>query len=211
MRRNVATALAWLAITTGAMAQAGQPPTPQTATAQDESDHEALRQLRATYEQAIANKRPADLAPLLSSDFYGVMVTGRTVHNLAELSQYWADIKTLIGEGGSYSTTLNPERSVIVGDLALARGTANDMVTSGGREYRFTTLWTAVLQKTNGQWRVLQLQGSIDPVDNAFVREFMKRAVLWSAAISALVGAIAGWGIATLVQRRRRSVAPSPR
>jgi hypothetical protein len=202
MRRSFAVILASLAITVTVAAQTSQPAAQQVAASED-ADHEALRQLRTVYEQAISNKRPADLAPLLSTDFYGVMLTGRTVRNLDELSRYWADIKALIGEGGSYRTTLNPERSVILGDIALARGTSEDVVTSGGHEFRFTTLWTAVLQKSGGQWRVRQLQGSIDPVDNAFVREFMRRALVWSVVISLGVGAISGWGVAALLGRRR--------
>jgi hypothetical protein len=50
---------------------------------------------------------------------------------------------------------------------------------------------------------VRQLQGSIDPVDNAFVREFMRRALVWSVVISLGVGAISGWGVAALLGRRR--------
>ena len=119
------------------------------------------------------------LAPHFHSDFHGVMVTGRAVNSFADVQQFWRDIRGLMGEGGTYTTTVNPERSVILGDVALARGTTDDVVkTSGGHEYRFSTLWTATLQKEGGNWKIRTLQGTMDPIGNPFVREFGKRLVV---------------------------------
>jgi len=135
-----------------------------------------------------------------------VMVTGRAVNSLADLKQYWTDIHALIGPGGKYTTTLNPERSVIVGDLALARGTSDDVVvTSGGTEFKFTTLWTAVLQKQDGRWMLRQAQGSVDPVDNIFVRTFTRRALMFTAAVAGVIGLVLGASIVGLLMRRRRA------
>ena len=174
------------------------------AAQQDEAEHESLRQLRAVYETAMRDSRPETLAPFLHDDFHGVMVTGRIVRNVGELTKFWSDIKALIGDGGNYSTTLEPERSVIIGDVALARGTSQDVVvTRGGQEFRFTTIWTAVLQKADGQWKVRQMQGTIDPVDNVFIREFTRRALLVTGAVSAVVGGLLTWGLIVLIGRRR--------
>ena len=129
------------------------------------------------------------------------MVTGRAVNSFADVQQFWRDIRGLIGEGGSYTTTVNPERSVILGDVALARGTTDDVVkTSDGHAYRFTTLWTATLQKEGGAWKIRSVQGTMDPIANPFVREFEKRL---------LVRVSSGVGVASLVIRRahRRGVA----
>jgi ketosteroid isomerase-like protein len=179
---------------------------PVVAGASDEVEHEALRQMRAIYEQAIRDNRLDALAPFLHQDFKGVMVTGRDVTGLNGLKGYWSDIQALIGEGGRYTTTLKPELSVLLGDVALARGSSDDVVvTSDGQEFRFTSLWSAVLQKEGGQWKLRQAQGTIDPVDNPFVREFTRRAVMGAGAVGAGGGVLLGWGIAWFFGRRKRA------
>jgi ketosteroid isomerase-like protein len=174
------------------------------ANAAEEADHESLRRLRAVYEKAIHDDRIDTLGPYLASDFHGVMVTGRVVRSLDDLQRYWRDLKALIGEGGTYTTTVNPELSVLLGDIALARGTTEDVVVTDKRqEFRFASNWTAALRKENGVWKIRQVQGSIDPVTNPFVREFTRRAVVLSAAVAGGVGLVVGGGIAWFLGRRR--------
>jgi ketosteroid isomerase-like protein len=172
--------------------------------ATEESEHEALRRLKSGYEDAVRNNRIDGLAPYFHSDFHGVMVTGRAVNSFADVQQYWRDIRGLIGEGGTYTTTVNPERSVILGDLALARGTTDDVIkTNDGKEYRFSALWSATLQKEGGSWKIRTIQGTMDPVGNPFVREFGKRLVV---RVSSAVGAAAlvlGALLGAVWQRRR--------
>jgi ketosteroid isomerase-like protein len=177
---------------------------PAAASGSEEAEHEALRQMRTLYEQAIRDNKVEALAPFLHNDFHGVMITGRAVNGLGELKQYWTDIHALMGEGGRYTTTLKPETSVLIGDVALARGTSDDVVvTSEGREFRFTSLWTAVLQKQDGRWQLRQAQGGIDPVSNPFVAEFTRRSLRVAIGISAGVGILVGWGLAWVFRRRR--------
>ena len=178
---------------------------PATTDARTEAEHEALRQLRAIYEGAIRDGRLENLAPYLADDFHGVMVTGRVVNGLGELKQYWSDIHQLMGNGGKYTTTLTPDLSVILGDVALARGTSADVVTTDtGQQYRFTSMWTAVLQKQDGRWKLRQAQGTIDPVDNPFVREFRRRALQVAVAISGVIGLVLG-GLVLWFMRRRQA------
>ena len=191
--------------------RAGQPPPPPPVPAQDDAAaHDALRQLRAVYEQAIRDGRPGLLGPHLATDFHGVMVTGRVVTSLDDLRTYWNDIRTLIGEGGTYTTTLNPELSVILGDTALARGTTDDVVVTGdGTEYRFASFWTATLRREGGAWKIHQLQGSMDPVDNAFVRAFSRRAIVFGAVAAGVTGFALG-AVFGLVMTRRKKRVPAP-
>jgi len=128
------------------------------------------------------------------------------VKNVDELQRFWADIHQLIGEGGTYTTTLKPERSVILGDVALARGSSDDVVvTSEKREYRFSSFWTAVLHKQAGQWKVVQLQGTIDPIDNPFVHEFNRRYMRAAIPLSVLGGVVLGLAAAWLLRKRART------
>jgi membrane-associated phospholipid phosphatase len=171
--------------------------------AQEEADHESLRMLRGIYEQAIRENRVDLIQPHLHSDFHGVMVTGRAVNSFADLEQYWREIRDLMGEGGSYTTTLKPELSTIVGDIALARGTTDDVVRTDRGEYRFSTLWTATLQREGPAWKIRYVQGTMDPVGNPFVREFAKRAITRTAVIGVAGGLIVGLAVGILWQRRR--------
>jgi ketosteroid isomerase-like protein len=171
--------------------------------ATDDADRAALRAIGAAYEAAIRANRIDDLGPLLHDDFHGVMVTGRTVTGLAGLKQYWADMHALMGEGGRYTTTLKPETSTFVGDVALARGSSDDVVVTSSGEFRFTGQWTAVLQKVDGQWKVRQAHGSMDPVDNAFTRAFARRALQWTVPITGILGILAGYAVGKLFGRRK--------
>lgn len=195
----VGAAIFWILCATAA---AQQPP--PSASPQEEADHESLRKLKAIYEQAIRESRIELLQPHLHGDFHGVMVTGFAVNSFPELQKYWQDIRNLIGEGGTYATTLNPERSVIIGDIALARGTTDDVVkTDDGNEFQFTTLWTATLQRDGGAWKIRYVQGTMDPIENPFVRQFARRAVIRTASWALLAGIIVGIAFGLIWQRRR--------
>jgi len=187
-------------------AVAQQPAAAAPSPADDEAEHEALRQLKTVFERAIHDNNISGLGPYVSTDLYGVMLTGRVVKNVEELQRFWADIHELIGEGGTYTTTLKPERSVILGDVALARGSSDDVVvTSEKQEFRFSSFWTAVLHKQAGQWKVVQLQGTIDPIDNPFVHEFNRRYLRAVIPLSVLGGVVLGLAAAWLLRRRARA------
>lgn len=176
--------------------------------ADEEADHEALRQLKSVYERAVAEDQLTLLGDHLHPDFQGVMITADPVTGMEGLSAYWTKIKSLLGEGGSYTCTLEPERSVVLGDLALARGASADkVVNAGGTVYEFTSQWTAVLQKLDGQWKLLRVQGSMDPVANPFVKSIASTAATSSGGLGALVGLVVGFLVRGLFGRRRRTAA----
>ncbi len=182
----------------------GAQTSPATVDSQEEAEHEKLREFKRLYEEAVRNDRVDTLEPYLHKDFSGVMITNEGVTSFAEMKEYWQRIRALMGKGGRYTTTLYPERSVIMGEIALARGTMDDVVvTDAGREYRFTSRWTALLQKQEGAWKIRHVHASMDPIGNPFVKEFGRRAVMWSATISGIVGVALGFGLAVLLRRRR--------
>lgn len=183
---------------------------PAVAWPDEEADHEALRELRAVYERAIRESRLDLLQAHLDEGFSGVMVTHHAIADFAGLEGYWAEIQELMGPGGRYSVTLQPERSVILGDVALAKGSGEDVVITGeGREYRFDSLWTAVCRREGDGWRILRVHGSMDPLENPFVVAGMKRAGLVAGMVAGaamfvaglVLGALGGW----IGARRRRT------
>ena len=92
----------------------------------------------------------------------------------------------------------------IVGDVALARGTTSDVVrTSSGDEFKFTTSWSATLQREGNAWKIRYVQGTMDPIANPFVQTFSRRAVLRSGGASLLAGLIVGISFGLIWQKRR--------
>ena len=172
--------------------------------ADEPADHAALRELKSLYERAVNENRLDLLAPHIGTPFHGVMITSKPVSTLDEMKGYWASMQRLMGPGGTYRVTLDPARSVILGDVALARGTTRDVVTTDeGRVYRFGTNWTATLHRQNGVWKIVQVQGSMDPVGNAFVRSFIKDSLMKYGALVALLALGLGLAIGFFAGRRR--------
>lgn len=178
--------------------------------ADEEADHQALRELRALYERALNEDKLDLLAPHIGQPFYGVMITSKRVSNLEEMKAYWADMKRLMGSGGTYQVKVNPERSAILGDIAMARGTTSDVVTSHGQTFRFGTSWTAVLHRQNGVWKIVQVQGTMDPVNNAFVAKFRRNAILLYGGGMALAALVLGWLLGARLARRKVFIDASP-
>src|SRR5262249_24938792 len=126
----------------------------------------------------------------------------KRVSSLDEMKQYWREMKQLMGSGGTYHVTVIPERRVLMGDFALARGVTQDIVTTGnGKTFRFGTNWTAVLHKEAGSWKVLQVQGSMDPIQNPFVMHAAMRIAVGAGVAAAISGLLIGW----LIGRMTRS------
>ncbi|HEV8254237.1 MAG TPA: nuclear transport factor 2 family protein [Vicinamibacteria bacterium] len=172
--------------------------------ADDEADHEALRKIRRVYEQAVAEDNVELLVPHLDPQFTAVMLTGELVVGADGMRGYWRRIKDLMGPGGRYTVTVEPDLSTLLGDVALAKGTTSDVVATDQGEYRFKSQWTAVCRRVDGQWKVLRIQGSMDPVGNPFVKKALTRSAVWSGGGGLGVGSVVGL-LAGVVLRRRGS------
>jgi ketosteroid isomerase-like protein len=168
--------------------------------------HDALRVIKSTYEKAVATGDLAPLKELFAPDTTAVMALGTEIKSFSELEEHWKYVRALLGEGGTYATTLNPEPSLIFGDLAIARGTSDDVAKTGdGREFRFQTRWTAVCRLIDGQWKVLRLHASMDPVNNVFIDTFLKKAKTGYGLGGLALGAALGLVIGRLTKRRASS------
>ena len=174
--------------------------------ADEDPAHAALRQIKTTYETAVRTGDLTPLKPLFAPETTAVMLLGQEVTSFAELEQHWKFVRDLIGPGGSYTTTLKPETSLIFGDIALSRGTSDELVKTGsGREFAFTSRWTAVSRRVGSEWKVIRLHGSMDPVSNVFTALFLQRAKLTYGLGGLVLGAVLGAGAMAL--RKRRSAA----
>lgn len=179
------------------------------ARADDEADRAALRLIRTNYMEAVNSGDLAKIAPFLSKDVTGVMVTGQEVKGFDGLKDYWKQINQLIGPGGSYHVVLNVDKTDLYdGNLALSRGKTDDTLRlESGKELRFNSFWTAVCRKEDGAWKVIRMEASMNPVDNAFVNLRLLRARMVAGACGFLVGFILVLGLLTLRRTRRTVVA----
>ncbi len=111
----------------------------QEETQDDEVDHEALRRLRTVAEQAINENRLELLKPHLQEDFWVVTYTDRQFSDFDTFQAQWQKTRDELLDGGSYTTQLNPERSLILGEIALTRGNSeNLLVTADGDRIPFS-------------------------------------------------------------------------
>jgi uncharacterized protein (TIGR02246 family) len=165
-----------------------------TSRADLESDRAALRVIKAAYEQACKTGDPEKLAPYLAKDVTGVMVTGEEVAGLEGLKAYWSKIESLMGPGGTYSTTVNVEATEVFGDISISRGTTDDIVRlAGAKDLKFNSRWTAVCRRENGAWKIYRMQASLDPIQNVFIDGRVTGAKLTFGIGGAAVGLVLGF------------------
>ncbi len=172
--------------------------------ADEEAGHAALRKIKAAYEEAINTDALAKFEPWLGKDATGVMVTDEEVHGFAELQSYWLRIKALLGSGGSYAVKVNVDQTDLLGDVAVARGTTDDTAkTARFGSVDFHSHWTAVLRKDGGEWKVLRLHASMDPLENPFVTARATGRALAFGGAGAVLGLVLGWLVGFFVRARK--------
>lgn len=172
--------------------------------ADEEADRASLRTIKAAYEEAVNGRTPLKIAPYLDENVTGVMVTGDPITGLAGLEAYWKKIQDLIGEGGIYQVKVNTEKTDLFGDLAVSYGTTDEIVTlANGKEFKFNSLWNTVCRKENGEWKVIRMQATMDPVSNTFVTAKRSADKFTYAGLGLVAGIVLG--MATNLLRRPRA------
>lgn len=185
--------------------EAGGPgPAPLADTSDQESERDALRAMLPVYEQAANEGKLDALEPYLDDEFTGVMVTSNEVDSFQSLKEYWETIQGYLGESGSYRVKVNVAGpAALTPDVAVAHGTTEEeVVTSVGNRFNYTGQWTAVLRKRDGEWKILRIHGSMDPINNPFVSTMGSSMSIVYGLIGLAVGAIVGWIAHLLIARR---------
>ena len=92
----------------------------------------------------------------------------------------------------------------IYGDFAITRGDSeNHLVNSVGKEFHFTSHWTAVCRKIDGQWKIVRAHSSLDPFGNPMLIDGVTKRIVLTTVIAAVGGLIIG-SLATYFVIRRR-------
>ena len=176
----------------------------QTPAPDDEhaADRAALRDLAGQYEQAINSGNLQPLAPSMAAEASAVFATNDEVQGLDAMQKYFDSIKERLGNGSSYTVKLTPDRTEFFGDIALAHGRSDETAKLGsGREYHFTTHWTAVLRKDGGSWKARRLHVSMNPLDNPAITARLQLRT-WTAAALGVLAVAAAFVIGRASKRR---------
>jgi hypothetical protein len=202
----IATLLAFMPFQPAAAQNAPPPPAATAAPLPDEEAlHQELRGLKKIYEDAVNSGNLAPLAPVFGPQTSGVVATNEEFHTLDEMQQIFDRFKNTLGPGYIYRVTLNPERSLIYGDIAVCRGTSDEYIKSGsGNEFKLQTRWTAVLQRENGQWHLLRSQVSMDPFHNSVSDYFFGSVKKIYGGGGLAIGLLAGVLLGYLARGRRK-------
>jgi len=170
--------------------------------AAEEAEWVKIRNIKAIYEDAVNSNQLEKLKPYIAKNFHGVMVNGREARSYDNLVKIVADLRALIGAGGSYHVKISYEPGTMFGDLAVANGAAEEtIVTGSGKRFEPASTWLVNLIKEDGEWKLYRVQATMDPVNNVFVRDTVKYTGIFFGGGGVLVGALIG-ALAIRVFRR---------
>ncbi len=176
----------------------------------DEADHDALRAFKMLFEEAINTNNLELIEPYLNDPFSVVSYTDREFTDFTAFKAQWQSTREAMLKGGTYSVTLLPDRSLIYGDIAIAKGNSeNTLVTGGGDEHRFTSKWTVVFRKSDGGWKIARVHSSLNPFSNSMIDTYVRNTIIKFVAASLIAGLVIGW-LARRFLARKKSHASTP-
>jgi len=187
MKYSIAVTIATLGISS-IMAQPAAAPS-----AAEEAEWVKIRNIKAIYEDAVNSNQLERLQPYIAKNFHGVMVNGREARSYDDLVKIVADLRALIGAGGSYHVKISYEPGTMFGNMAVANGAAEEsIVTGSGKRFEPTSTWLVNLIKEDGDWKLYRVRATMDPVNNVFVRDTVKYTGIFFGGDGVLVGALIG-------------------
>lgn len=158
-----------------------------------ELEKKTLRDLKAIYERAIAEKDLDLIKPHLAEDFTAVMITADEVSDYDGIKAYWKKVEEFIGKDGAYTVSIEPDDTIFEGNIAIAKGTAKEHVVRNGKTIDLVSKWTAIARKEGKTWKLVRIQASVDPVNNPIVTALGKTKLWVTGAIATICGLLIGW------------------
>ena len=199
-------AISLLVVTELQPAAAETPPSElvNTTLPDEKTLHQELRDLKKIYENAVNSGDLSSMAPVFGSQTSGVVALNQEFHTLAEMQKIFDDFKKTLGPNYIYRITLDPEPSLIFGNIAIARGTSDEYIKSNSHEFNLTTRWTGVLRRDNGQWHLLRSQVSMDPFHNSVIDYFFTSVKKIYGGGGLVIGLVLGISLGYFLRSRRK-------
>ncbi|HYR33657.1 MAG TPA: nuclear transport factor 2 family protein [Burkholderiales bacterium] len=169
-------------------------------------DHEALRALLVQGADAL-NKRNFDaIAPNLHPNFTIITVDNRKHVGLDAFKKYYLGLFEGPGAVLKHFETkvvADDETRFIGANTGVVYGTSQETFTFADGDMRsMQTRWSAVTQKDNDRWKLVNVHFSTNVLDNPVidgVKSFYKKLAAGAAVVGLLVGAL----LFALLRRRR--------
>lgn len=154
-------------------------------------DREKLRHIQSVFENAVKNNTIDDLKSYADPEFSFVSFTDRSFSDFDSFSQQWSSTRKEMVGSGNFSTTLEPEPSLFVDDIAICHGNSqNNMVNNKGVAFEFTSHWTVVFKRREGEWKILRAHNSLNPFSNPMLKHAVKVTIFKTSLFAFIVGGV---------------------
>jgi hypothetical protein len=159
----------------------------------DHAAHEALRTIRAKVEEAFNEDQLDLLFPLIDDEFSAVMLGEQQYGDFMQLKADWDNRRTALFGAGKYELDLCPERSDILGSVAIAKGNAvHQVMAADGGWTEAESTWTAVCRKKGRKWKIVRIHASMGAVQHYDKKPGLGTNLLKGGLLGgAIVGALA--------------------
>jgi len=157
-----------------------------------EQNRESLRAIQQVFQSAVENNSIGDMRTHIDPNFSFVSFTDKSFENFDDFEKQWNITRAEMIGNGKFTTELNPEPTVFIGDIAVCKGNAsNHMTDKQGKSYEYSSNWTVIFKQTDGIWKVLRAHNSLDPFANPMLKSRVKSLIIKSCAIAFILGGIA--------------------
>jgi len=170
-----------------------------------QADHDALRAMLSTATEALNSQNFDLVQPLLHENFTIITVDNQKFTTLDEFRTYWNGLFT-----GDIPLLQRIEVNAVTDDLTTFLDESTGVVHGTSLDtYHFSdvgvrempTRWTAVVQKADGEWKLVKVHFSANLLDNP-VLDAAKASTMKLAGLALLGGIFLGAVIVYLIKRR---------
>lgn len=168
---------------------------PQTATADDEASHKALRDLRDTMVNALNKGDMEALLPHLHPNIVFTAMSGEVCRGHDAVRAYFN--RMMKGPGHVVeSIHVNPTADRLTdlygGTTGVAYGSSVDHYKlTSGQEFEVNARWSATMVKENGNWQIASFQSAANVFDNPLLNK-AKSTLYWGGGGAGLIGLFLG-------------------
>ena len=138
-----------------------------------EADHEQLRQLLITVQEAVNKDQLDTLEAYLHEDYVITVMNQEVVTKewtLTQLFNEWFKKPDAIIKSLKISPVASIETNIYDGRFGVCYGTSIDSYElADGRSFEFNSKWTATMLKEGDQWKLLALHVGVDPIENTLI------------------------------------------
>ncbi len=160
--------------------------------APEDPAHDELRMLRTQVIDAIVQ---GDIDAVLTHVHPNVVVTWQNAdvcRGAGELKAFFERMGKKTFQGYKVPPTPDDLTVLYGGDTGVAFGRVVGQYTLFGKEFEFTSRWTATVVKESGKWLLASYHVSFNALDNPLLNA-AEKSLIWVAAGTALLGALIGF------------------